>query len=88
MNATDINTSKLAEAIGYNEINAGDCIMIHKNSGDFSIVTEEKVSARNAQGWTECVSAATLDTLGLIGETSDDGEAEAVKLAEWMKAQA
>lgn len=85
---TTININKLAEAIGYNDLTGSESIMMHKASGDFALVSDDKVSAREAQGWVECVSAATLDSLGITGETSDDGQAEAATIAEWMAAQA
>lgn len=87
MSTASINISKLEAAIGYSEITSDDCIMIHKNTGEFAIVNSNKVSARFQQGWTECVSTATLDSLGLIGETSDDGVVESTIIAKWMREQ-
>lgn len=84
---TTININKLAEAIGYNEISATQSIMMHKSSGDFAIVEESKLAAREAQGWVECVSAATLESLGIQGDTSDDGMEEANIIYGWMSVQ-
>ena len=84
---TEINISKLAESIGYSEVTGNECVMIHKKSGDFALVSNDKASAREAQGWVECVSASTLDSLGIAGDTSDDGLTEAKVIAEWMAKQ-
>ena len=85
---TNINISKLAEAIGYNELTGSESIMMHKSTGDFALVPAGKVSAREAQGWVECVSPETLEKMGIVGETSDDGMEEANLIAGWMSAQA
>jgi hypothetical protein len=78
----------IAEAVGYGEINSGNAIMYKANTNEWALVEGGKVAARTAQGWVEAVSAATIDSLGLIGETSDEGTEEAGKIVEWMKSQA
>ena len=78
----------IAEAIRYNEVREGDAIMVKKNSGEFSLIEAKNINARNNQGWAEAVSYDTLEALGVVGETSDDGQAEAAKIVEWMRAQA
>lgn len=78
----------LASAIEYNQVREGDTIMVKKNNGEFALVEANHINARNNQGWTEAVSFDTLEQLGIVGETSDDGQAEAAKIVEWMKAQA
>jgi hypothetical protein len=78
----------IAAAVGYNEINAGDAIVYKPNTNEWALVSGSKLAARAAQGWTEAVSADTLSSLGLVGETSDDGNAEAAIITLWMQQQA
>ncbi|MBX7047238.1 MAG: hypothetical protein K1X86_15520 [Ignavibacteria bacterium] len=79
--------SKLAEALEYNVINSGECLMVHRNSGDFAKVEASKISGRKNQGWIECVCADTLESLLGLVETSDDGIKEATVIANWMREQ-
>ena len=93
MNTSEILSSAnlqntIAEAVEYNEVREGDAIMVKKNSGEFALVQSGHINARNHQGWTEAVSFETLEQLGVVGETSKDGQVEAIKIIEWMKAQA
>ncbi len=93
MNASEIINhpnlqNTIAEAIKYNEVREGDAIMVKKNSGEFSLIESKNINARNNQGWAECVSYETMEELGIKGETTDDGQAEAAKIVEWMRAQA
>lgn len=81
-------TATIAEAVAYNEVGNGTALMIHNNSHEFQLVSADRIRARVAQGWSEAVSYATLVSLGVNGETSDDGMEEAAKIAAWMREQA
>lgn len=81
-------TATIAEAVGYNEIQPGTCLMVKLNDGTFELVPADRINARRNQGWIECVSSDTLTGLGIVGETSDEGLEEATKIADWMRAQA
>lgn len=87
LNSNSLNAT-IAEAVGYNHIESGTALMVKINDASFELVPSGRVNARTAQGWVEAVSAATMDQLGLVGETSDDGIAEAEKIVTWMRQQA
>ena len=80
--------SDLADVLGYGEITGKESLMIHKNSNEFKLVGQDRVSYMvTNQGWIECVSADTLGSILGIGETTDEGLIEGEKVANWMKSQ-
>ena len=87
LNSTDL-IANIASAVEYNHIHTDTVLMVKINDGSFELVPANRINARTAQGWVEAVSAATMEQLGLVGETSDDGIAEAEKIATWMRTQA
>ena len=80
--------SDLADVLGYGEITGSESLMIHKNSNEFKLASQDRVGYMLAnQGWVECVSADTLVSILGIGETTDEGLVEGEKVANWMKSQ-
>jgi hypothetical protein len=94
MNASEILNSKtlasdIADVLDGAIIDGSESILVHKNSGDFKLVTTDRVGYMvSNQGWTECVANDTLvQILGNQHEVSDGGMEEGDKVAEWMRAQ-
>jgi len=80
--------SNLADVLGFGEITGNESLMVHKNSGELKLASQDRVNHMvSNQGWIECVSADTLVNLLGVGETTDDGLVEGEKVANWMKSQ-
>lgn len=79
--------ANIAAAVEYNVINSGDCLMLHLKDAHFSLAPAPKIAGKKHQGYIECVSSDTLESLVGLGETSNDGLKEAAIIAEWMKSQ-
>ena len=80
--------SNLADVLGFGEITGNESLMVHKNSGELKLASQDRVNHMvSNQGWIECVSADTLGSILGIGETTDEGLIEGEKVANWMKSQ-
>lgn len=81
----DLQT-RVASAIEYNYVEKGDVLMVN-NKGEFAKVEADRVSGRKFQGWVECMCAENLESAIGLGDTSEDGLAEADKIINWMREQ-
>lgn len=84
-----IKLEDIASALEYNYLDGNSCLMIKQNNlTDIRLIENGKRSGKLAQGYIECCSSDTLNSiLGSDIDTSEDGMIEASKVYDWMMEQ-